>query len=287
MSRIDAHVHVWDLGVRDQPWTTGDLAPLHRTFALDDVAADRARAGIDGVVVVQTLAVAEETLDLLTLAAADAAVAGVVGWVDLTAGDVAERLVRLRGHPRGEQLVGIRHLVQSEPDPRWLCRADVRRGLTAVADAQLAYDLLVLPHQLAAARETVAGLPELRFVVDHLAKPPIASGELEPWAADIRALAALPNVACKLSGLVTEADWSRWTIDALRPYTEVVLEAFGPDRVLFGSDWPVCTLAASYDEVVAAAEALVAGLDVRERAAVFGDNARAVYRLPAPAVTAG
>ena len=281
MTRIDAHMHVWDLTVRDQPWTTvGDLAPLHRSFALDDVAAERARARIDGVVLVQTLAVAEETSEMLTLAEADPAVAGVVGWVDLTAGDVGERLARLRTHSRGERLVGIRHLVQSEPDQRWLCRADVRRGLAAVAGADLAYDLLVVPHQLAAARETVAALPDLRFVVDHLAKPPIASGELEPWATDIRALAALPNVTCKLSGMVTEADWSRWTVEALRPYAEVVLDAFGPDRVLFGSDWPVCTLAATYDDVVAAAEQLVAGLDAHEREAVFGGNARAMYRLP-------
>jgi L-fuconolactonase len=279
VARIDGHVHVWDLAVRDQPWTAGDYAPLHRSFALADVADERARAGIDGVVLVQTLAVAEETPELLTLAGADPAVVGVVGWVDLTAADVSEHLCRLQAEPCGDRLVGIRHLVQGEADPRWLCRPDVRRGLSAVAAAGLAYDVLILPHQLPAAHETAAALPELRFVVDHLAKPAIAAGEIEPWATGLRALASLPNVTCKLSGMVTEADWTRWTVEQLRPYAESVLGAFGADRVLFGTDWPVCTLAAGYDEVVRTAEQLVAALDAAEREAVFGGAARAAYRL--------
>jgi L-fuconolactonase len=279
VARIDGHVHVWDLAVRDQPWTAGDYAPLHRSFALADVADERARAGIDGVVLVQTLAVAEETPELLALAGADPAVVGVVGWVDLTAADVSEHLCRLQAEPCGDRLVGIRHLVQGEADPRWLCRPDVRRGLFAVAAAGLAYDVLILPHQLPAAHETAAALPELRFVVDHLAKPAIAAGEIEPWATGLRALASLPNVTCKLSGMVTEADWTSWTVEQLRPYAESVLGAFGADRVLFGSDWPVCTLAAGYDEVVRTAEQLVAALDAAEREAVFGGAARAAYRL--------
>jgi L-fuconolactonase len=279
VARIDGHVHVWDLAVRDQPWTAGDYAPLHRSFALADVADERARAGIGGVVLVQTLAVAEETPELLTLAGTDPAVVGVVGWVDLTAADVSEHLCRLQAEPCGDRLVGIRHLVQGEADPRWLCRPDVRRGLSAVAAAGLAYDLLILPHQLPAAHETAAALPELRFVVDHLAKPAIAAGEIEPWATGLRALASLPNVTCKLSGMVTEADWTSWTVEQLRPYAESVLDAFGADRVLFGSDWPVCTLAAGYDEVVRTAEQLVTALDPAERDAVFGGAARAAYRL--------
>lgn len=279
VARIDGHVHVWDLAVRDQPWTAGDYAPLHRSFALADVADERARAGIGGVVLVQTLAVAEETPELLTLAGTDPAVVGVVGWVDLTAADVSEHLCRIQAEPCGDRLVGIRHLVQGEADPRWLCRPDVRRGLSAVAAAGLAYDLLILPHQLPAAHETAAALPELRFVVDHLAKPAIAAGEIEPWATGLRALASLPNVTCKLSGMVTEADWTSWTVEQLRPYAESVLDAFGADRVLFGSDWPVCTLAAGYDEVVRTAEQLVTALDPAERDAVFGGAARAAYRL--------
>jgi L-fuconolactonase len=162
--------------------------------------------------------------------------------------------------------------VQEEPDPRWLCRADVRRALTAVGDAGLVYDLLVTPRQLAAAIETVRTLPDVRFVLDHAGKPAIADGALEPWRTDLAALAAAPNVAVKLSGLVTETAQD-WTLEQLRPYTEALLEAFGPERIMFGSDWPVCLLAASYDEVFAAAQELTAGLSAAERIAVFGGTA--------------
>ncbi|MDA0169771.1 amidohydrolase family protein [Solirubrobacter taibaiensis] len=271
MFRVDAHHHLWDLAVRDQPWIDGAaLAPLRRSFRVDDLYA--AAQGIDATVVVQTVTVPEETPDLLALAAEHELIAGVVGWVDLTAPDAADALAGLER----EWLVGIRHQVQGEPDPRWLCRDDVRAGLRAVADAGLVYDLLTLPPQLPAAIETVRALDDLVFVVDHLSKPPIASGELEPWATHMRRLAAHENVVCKLSGMVTEADWEAWTVDDLRPYADTVLEAFGPDRVMFGSDWPVCTLAASYQQVVAATEALVSP-DEREQ--IFGETARRTYTL--------
>ena len=271
MFRVDAHHHLWDLAVRDQPWIDGPaLAPLRRSFGVDDLSA--AAQGIDATVLVQTVTVPEETPDLLALAAQHELIAGVVGWVDLTAPDVGDALAGLEH----ERLVGIRHQVQGETDPRWLCRADVRAGLRAVADAGLVYDLLTLPAQLPAAIETVRALDDLVFVVDHLSKPPIASGELEPWATHMRTLAAHENVVCKLSGMVTEADWRTWTVDDLRPYAETVLEAFGPDRVMFGSDWPVCTLAASYEQVVAAAEALVSP---GEREQIFGETARRTYTL--------
>jgi L-fuconolactonase len=269
MIRVDAHHHLWDLAARDQPWIDGAaLAPLRRSFGVGDLLD--AASGIDLTVLVQTVCVPEETPELLALAASTELIGGVVGWVDLTAPDVADALAALER----EWLVGIRHQVQSEPDPRWLCRDDVRAGLRAVRDAGLVYDLLTLPHQLPAAIETVRALDDLVFVVDHLSKPPVASGELEPWATDIRALAAHENVVCKLSGMVTEADWATWTVDDLRPYADVVLEAFGPRRLMFGSDWPVCTLAASHAQVVAAAEALV-GHD----ADIFGETARRTYTL--------
>jgi L-fuconolactonase len=266
---IDAHHHLWDLAVRDQPWITPEMAPIRRSFDGADLAA--AAVGVEATVVVQTVSDPTETSELLALE--HPLIAGVVGWVDLTAPDVADALAALRT-PR---LVGIRHQVQDEPDPRWLCRADVRAGLRAVAAAGLVYDLLTVPAQLPAALETVRALDELQFVVDHLSKPPIASGELEPWAGWIRALAACENVACKLSGMVTEAAWASWTVDDLRPYAEVVLDAFGPERVMFGSDWPVCLLAASYGEVVAAAEQLIGP---RERDQIFGATARRIYTLP-------
>jgi len=274
--RIDAHHHVWDLAVRDQPWTA-DLPPLRRSFALSDVQPALAANHFDATVVVETINVADETPELLALAAAEPIVAGVVGWVDLTARDVPTRLAALGAQPGGETLVGIRHQVQGESDPRWLCRPDVRRGLAAVAEAGLAYDLLVVPSQLAAAVDTVQALPQLRFVLDHAAKPDIAHGELDPWRSQIAALGALPNVAAKLSGLVTETD--TWTVDRLRPYADVLIEAFGAERVMFGSDWPVCLLAASYDEWVAAAGDLTSGLSDSERAAVFGGTAAQWYGL--------
>ncbi|WP_405877063.1 amidohydrolase family protein [Streptomyces sp. NBC_01136] len=280
---VDAHHHVWDLAVRDQAWITGpELAPLRRTFSLSDLRPLAERAGVGATVMVQTVTVPEETPEMLAQAASDPLVAGVVGWTDLTAPDVADTLARLRELPGGGRLVGIRHQVQSEPDPRWLVREDVLRGLSAVADAGLAYDLVILPHQLPAAAAAARRLPGLRFVLDHVGKPAIVAGALEPWASELRALAAEPNTFCKLSGLVTEADWHGWTVDDLRPFAATVLGAFGPDRVMYGSDWPVCTVAADYTEVLDAARALTVGLSVDERAGVFGGTAVNAYRLRVP-----
>ncbi|MGW2816219.1 amidohydrolase family protein [Streptomyces sp. NPDC001415] len=280
---VDSHHHVWELGVRDQDWISGpQLAPLRRDFTLDDLRPEASSAGVTATVVVQTVTVAEETPELLALADGSDLVTGVVGWTDLTSPGVADELARLRGLPGGGRLVGIRHQVQGEKDPEWLSRADVRRGLGAVADAGLAYDLVVLPHQLPACARVAALHPELTFVLDHLGKPPIASGALEPWASDVRALASLPNTVCKLSGMVTEAAWTSWTPADLRPYAETVLDAFGAGRVLWGSDWPVCVLAASYGGVVGVARELLAELSPGERSAVFGGTARGVYGLPGP-----
>ncbi|MFF3838039.1 amidohydrolase family protein [Streptomyces sp. NPDC001930] len=277
---VDAHHHLWDLSVRDQDWITGPaLAPLRRTFTERDLGAETAAAGVTATVLVQTVTVADETPEMLATARDSDLIAGVVGWTDLTAPDVADTLAALLALPGGEHLVGIRHQVQSEPDPAWLLRPDVRRGLTAVADAGLAYDLVILPHQLPAATRAAEALPELTFVLDHAAKPPVASGGLEPWAADLRALAALPNTVGKLSGLHTEADWRTWTVRDLRPYADTLLDAFGPSRLMFGSDWPVCTLAASYGRTLATAGELTEALSHAERAAVFGGTAVATYRL--------
>ncbi|MFF4585586.1 amidohydrolase family protein [Streptomyces sp. NPDC001388] len=281
---VDAHHHVWDLSVRDQDWITGDeLSPLRRDFTLADLAPEARAAGVAATVLVQTITVPEETPEFLALAARSDLVAGVVGWTDLTAPGVADTLAELRAGPGGEHLVGIRHQVQGEPDPRWLVRPEVLRGLSAVAGAGLVYDLLVLPHQLAAAVEAARHLPGLTFVLDHLGKPPIASGELAPWARQIRRLAALPNTVCKLSGMVTEADWASWSVAALKPYAETVIDAFGPGRLMFGSDWPVCRLAATYAEVIAAARALTTGLGPAERHDVFTGTAVRTYHLPVTA----
>ncbi|MGW0904659.1 amidohydrolase family protein [Streptomyces sp. NPDC002853] len=277
---VDSHHHVWDLSVRDQEWITGDaLAPIRRNFSLTDLLPEARAAGVTATVLVQTVTVAEETPEFLALAADSDLVAGVVGWTDLTRPDVGDTLSRLRELPGGQHLVGIRHQVQGEPDPRWLLRPDVRRGLAAVGAAGLSHDLVVLPHQLPACVEAAREHPGLTFVLDHLGKPPVASGALEPWAAAVRSLAELPNTVCKLSGLVTEADPRTWTVDDLRPYADTVLDAFGPDRLMFGSDWPVCTLAATYPEVVDAARQLTETLTAGERAALFAGTATRVYGL--------
>ncbi|MEV5878947.1 amidohydrolase family protein [Streptomyces sp. NPDC052101] len=275
---VDAHHHVWDLSVRDQDWIP-EHSPLRRDFTLADLAPEARAAGVTRTVLVQTVTVPEETPEFLALADAHDLVAGVVGWTDLTRPDIAEELARLRELPGGAFLKGIRHQVQGEPDPEWLLRPDVHRGLAAIAEAGLVYDLLVLPHQLPASAQAARSLPQLTFVLDHLAKPPIASGHLEPWAAGLRALAALPNTCCKLSGLVTEADPVSWTAGDLRPYADVALEAFGPDRLMFGSDWPVCTLAATYVEVRDTAGELTADLGAAERTAVYETTATRVYDL--------
>lgn len=206
-------------------------------------------------------------------------VAGVVGWTDLTAPDIADTLADLSSGPDGQHLVGIRHQVQAEPDPEWLLRPDVRRGLLAVGAARLAYDLVITADQLPAATAAATSVSGVTFVLDHLGKPPIAAGQLEPWASHLRAFAVLPNTVAKLSGLPTEADWHHWTTGDLRRFTDIALAAFGAHRLLFGSDWPVCTLAADYARVVSSTRDLLSGLSFQERAAVFGGNAARVYRL--------
>ena len=280
--RVDAHHHVWDLAAHDQPWIVGPaMEPIHRSFAVDDLAPELAARDVGGTVLVQTVASRAESLELLTIAARTPFVLGVVGHVDLAAADVDDQLDELIESPGGGCLVGIRHVVEAEPDPGWLARPDVIDGLRAVARRGLVYDLLVKPQQLAAAIEAVAAVPDARFVLDHLGKPPIAEGSREPWATQLAALARFENVSAKLSGLVTEADWSSWSTSDLAPYVDHALEIFGPHRLMFGSDWPVCLLASTYSEVVDAVDALVAQLSADESDLLFEGTATAVYGLRA------
>jgi len=274
--RVDAHVHFWGPAELERyEWMTPAMAAIRRPFAPDDLRAHLERQGFDRAVLVQTYASVEETRAHLELAEATDFLGGVVGWVDLTDAGTAETLAELRERPGGRHLVGVRHQVHDEADPDWLLRDDVRRGLRALGEAGLAYDVLVRTRELPAALDTARALPELRLVLDHVAKPPIASGELEPWAARMAELARLENVWCKLSGLVTEADWGSWERDDVIPYASRVVDWFGEERLIFGSDWPVCTLAAAYDAVVELAEQVVGGPSER----IFGGNAEQFYRL--------
>jgi L-fuconolactonase len=278
---IDAHHHVWDPRRRQHDWLA-DLPALQRRFDLDDFAEISAVEQVGASVLVQVLADTSETEEFLALADGGNVVAAVVGWADLAGPDVGTEIARLRGLPGGGRLAGIRHLVQDEPDPDWLDRPDVRRGLRAVGAAGLGYDLLVRPGQLAAALRVTGDLDDVGFILDHGGKPAIGTGLVEPWARQVAELARRPNVTCKLSGLVTEAG-PGWEPGQIAPYAGWLLDCFGPGRLLFGSDWPVCTLAATYGQVVALARALLGGrLSTAETDAVFGQNAAAVYGLRPP-----
>jgi L-fuconolactonase len=285
---VDSHHHLWDPAQGEYPWMTGRFAPLRREYTAADLIPELAAHGVRATIVVQVRADVRETEELLALTTRYPFLAGVVGWVDLTSARVDRQLEALRTGYAGQRLVGVRHDVSSEPDPGWLLRADVQRGLGAIADAGLAFDLEVTPRELAAAARAAAAHPDLRFVLDHLGKPPVAAGGSALWRRGFAGLAARGNVWCKLSGLVTEADWARWTAADLAPYLAEAVRRFGPARLLFGSDWPVCTLAASYGQVLAAVRRALPALDPPETEKIFGLNALAVYRLdPGSLVAAG
>jgi L-fucono-1,5-lactonase len=279
---VDAHHHFWDPARAKYPWMTDALAPIRRRFGPEDLQPLLGPNGVDRTILVQTRASLDETREFLATAAQHEFIAGVVGWVDLTA-DVAKQLASLRAGPGGAKLVGIRHQVHDEADPEWLARKEVRRGLAALGKAGLTYDILVRTRELPAALAMVRALPEMRFVIDHIAKPPIASGATSDWAARLKPLAASPNVFVKLSGMVTEADWKRWTVRDITPYVTRVLEWFGRERCVFGSDWPVCLVAASYAHVIDACGQAIGDLPIADRERIFGGNAIELYRLPVPA----
>ena len=278
---VDAHHHLWDPGTRRHAWLDA-LPQLRRPFGIREFSQLAAAHSVTASVLVQVLASAGETEEFLALAGRTPLLAGVVGWADLTAPGVGDELARLRQLPGGDRLAGIRHLVQDEPDPDWLSRPDVRRGLRAVGDAGLVYDLLVRPGQLPAAVSVARDLGDVRFVLDHGAKPDIAHGQAEPWSTLIGELAAAPNVSCKLSGLVTEAG-PGWEPAQITPYANRLLDCFGPARLMFGSDWPVCTLAAGYGDVLRLAVTALAGrLSQAELDGLLAGNAARWYGLRLP-----
>jgi L-fuconolactonase len=277
---VDAHHHFWTPSQHDYYWMAGaELEPIRRSFGPADLRPLLAEAGVDSTVLVQTVPRVRETREFMETAATTPFVAGVVGWVDLTDLAVADTLAELQSQPNGPTLVGIRHQVHDETDAEWLLRSEVQRGLAAVRDAGLAYDVLVRSRELPAALATAKALPDMRFVIDHIAKPPIASGEIDAWSGLLEPFRSLPHVTCKLSGMITEAGWADWTPADLKPYVERTIDIFGTERVMYGSDWPVSLLAGSYGAVKSALEETLSPLSPAEWSAIFGGNAIRFYRL--------
>ncbi|MFI7426795.1 amidohydrolase family protein [Micromonospora sp. NPDC049836] len=277
---VDAHHHLWDRSRHPQPWIDPhSMSAIDADFGPADLAAASRATGVTQTVVVQAVHSVAETADLLDTAAVSDLIVGVVGWLDITADDAPQAIQKMT---TGGKLVGVRHLVQGETDPAFLDRAAVRRAIAATADAGVVFDLVIRHHQLAAATRLAADLPQVSFVLDHLGKPPLADGDLHDWARDLRAMARLPNVTAKLSGLVTEADWRTWTRRDVEPAVAHALEVFGPDRLMFGSDWPVCLLATTYQRWIDLVAELLTGCSETERRAIWHETARRTYRLPAP-----
>jgi L-fuconolactonase len=278
---IDAHQHFWDPVNGDYGWLSGPFEPIRRVFSPADLQPAMEENGVAATVLVQTWHDLNETRDFLTLAEQTDFVAGVVGWVDLTDPKVGEVLAALKAGPGGQWLVSVRHLLHEEPDPKWLLREDAQRGLRAVTDAGLAYDLVGKTVHLPAMIQTVANHPQLRFVLDHIAKPEIKQGVIQPWASLMTELAShRDHVWCKLSGMITEADWESWSPSDLRPYIAETVRLFGPERCMFGTDWPVCLVAGSYGRVIKALRANLDYLTEAQRDQIFGRSVIESYRLP-------
>ncbi len=273
--RIDAHHHFWRYSLAEYRWIDEAMAVLRRDFLPEHLAAEIRTAAVNGVVSVQARQSLQETTWLLELAGRHDFIRGVVGWVPLVSPTVAEDLARFAGG----RLKAVRHVLQDEADEEYMLRADFNAGLRALRPFELAYDILIFERHLPATVELVDRHPNQVFVVDHIAKPRIRDGALQPWKDRITDLARRPNVYCKLSGMVTEADWHRWTPQQLRPYVEVVLEAFSPRRVMFGSDWPVCLLATTYGRWAETVEGLIAALSPAEQDRIWSATATEAYRL--------
>jgi L-fuconolactonase len=271
---LDSHQHFWQYDLRQYGWMTSQMSALRRDFLPADLAPLLKIAETDGTIAVQARQSLAETAWLLKLADQHSFIRGVVGWVDLCAHDVCEQLGSFAAYPKFR---GVRHVAHDEPDERFMRRAEFRRGIAALAEFGLTYDLLVFPRHLAVAQELVAEFPRQLFVVDHVAKPAVKTALIWPWADDLRALAAAPNVYCKLSGLTTESEWGTWRAADVHRYFDVACEAFGPARLMFGSDWPVCTLSTAYDTAVALVRDWAAQFPLELREGIMGENAAAFY----------
>jgi len=282
MIKLDAHQHFWNYSRAEYEWIDESMGVLQRDFLPRDLKPLLDQSGFDGSIAVQARQSLEETRWLLELAWQNDFIRGVVGWVDLCSLDIEEQLREFAGDKR---LVGVRHVVQGEPDDRFMLRPEFRRGIARLAEFGLTYDLLLFPRHLPVAVELVREFPGQTFVLDHIAKPAIADGlaesqfrsQFESWARDMRELAKFANVSCKLSGMVTEARWGKWTQEDFLPYLDVVLEAFGPSRLMIGSDWPVCTVSAHYAQTMEIVFRFIEKLNAAEQDEILGGNCARVY----------
>lgn len=274
--RIDAHQHFWEYDPEDYPWITEQLGLLRRSFLPPDLIPELVKFGLDGSIAVQARQTLEESRWLLKLAEANPSILGVVGWVELCSNHIDDQLAEFAKHPL---FVGVRHVVQDEPDDNFMLRDDFQNGISKLNALGLTYDILVFPKQLPAAIELVQKFPDQPFVVDHIAKPLIRDKVLTPWDDQMRQLASFPNVCCKVSGMVTEATWKDWSPEDMKPYLDIIFEAFGPNRLMFGTDWPVCLLAGEYPEVYDLVHTYMQSLSDEERAAVQGGNAAKFYGI--------
>jgi len=278
--RIDSHHHIWDLDVRPQTWMQGDdLKPISRTILMNELEPELQKASIDYTVVVQTVPLIDETPELLDLSMSHTKVCAVVGWLDLESADIRPQLDKYLNHKGGNKLVSIRDMAQDKSDPNWLLREDVVRNIHRVGEYGLTFDILTRPPQLAAAVEMVRRSPNNIFVLDHISKPYMAKGEFQPWADQISEISSNENVSVKVSGLFTEANWSDWSIETFRPYFDHILKSFTPSRMMFGSGWPVCLLAATYSQTINLMEELTGRLTMAEQDSFWSNTAKQFYRL--------
>jgi L-fuconolactonase len=281
--RVDSHHHLWDLDIAPRGWLAGDvLAPINRTFSMDDFYAERASAKIDKSILVQTLPDYDEMKEFFNVATNHDSVIGVVAWIDMSNSDCFENLEKYLDLPGANKLVGIRDGAQGRTDTQWLSSDQVVKNVSQLVPEGLTFDLLVDPPHLAASAKLVEQCPDTTFILDHIGKPNIGKGddgELKEWAKLIENLAANQNVFCKVSGMVTEANWQDWKNDDFKRYFDVVLNSFGIDRIMYGSDWPVCKLAASYEQVANLAEYLVADLSESEKEKFWSLNALKAYGI--------
>ena len=273
---IDAHHHLWHYSPQQYGWISESMSVLRRDFLPDDLRKETAAAGIDGVISVQARQSLEETDWLLHLADQNGFIRGVVGWVPLVSESVHSDLVRYEGRSK---LKAVRHVLQDEPDDNYMLRDDFNRGIAALRDFGLRYDILIFERHLPQAIQLLDRHPKQIFILDHIAKPRIRDGAISPWRENLRELAKRPNVYCKLSGVVTEADHRTWTPQQLRPYMDAALEAFGSRRLMFGSDWPVCLLACGYRRWFQIVKDFAAQLTPDEQARLFGETAIEAYGL--------